>query len=194
MKCCKCFVLYKGFLGVLIFMTLATSEILAQSAEESSQENKNSISLSIGHAFVDQGLIGTRNLPKELPTFLFFDFNPETTRGLLDFMAEVSLSKHFNLKSSTFLFGRDRGVLPEDEQDGIQLRRGDRRYTQYFKLSYIKKFNKAKILVHAGYSYSWTDLYGPTFYADRPGFNNIGISTTRNIFETNTVDIPSKLP
>ncbi|MFC3881732.1 hypothetical protein ACFOSV_16170 [Algoriphagus namhaensis] len=122
----------------------------------------------------------------------FFDFNPEKTRGLLDFMAEVSLSKNFILKSSTFLFGRDRGVLPEDEEDGIELRRGDQRYSQYVKLSYLTKLNKAKLLVHAGYSYSWTNFSGPTFYADKAGFNDIGISITRNIIETSTVNIPFK--
>ena len=57
----------------------------------------------------------------------FFDFNPEVTRGLLDFMFHVQLSKKFTLKSSTFLFGRDRPSLPEDDANDILLRRGAQR-------------------------------------------------------------------
>ncbi len=122
----------------------------------------------------------------------FFDFNPETTRGLLDFMAEVSLSNKFELMSSTFLFGRDRPSLPEDDEDGIELRRGDQRYTQYFKLQYTTKINKAKLQAHAAYSFSWVDFSGPTFYGKNPGLSDLGVSITRNLFNTKVVSIPFK--
>ena len=122
----------------------------------------------------------------------FFDFNPETTRGLLDFMVDVSLSKKFELMSSTFLFGRDRPSLPEDDEDGIELRRGDQRYTQYFKFQYTTKINKAKLQAHAAYSFSWTDFSGPTFYGKNPGFSDLGASITRNILNTKTISIPFK--
>lgn len=122
----------------------------------------------------------------------FFDFNPETTRGLLDFMVEVNLSRKFELMSSTFLFGRDRPSLPEDDEQNIQLRRGEQRYSQYLKLQYTTKLNQAKFQAHAAYSFSWRDFTGPTFYGDNPGFNDLGVSITRNIFDTNTISIPFK--
>ena len=122
----------------------------------------------------------------------FFDFNPETTRGLLDFMVDVSLSKKFELMSSTFLFGRDRPSLPEDDEEGIELRRGDQRFTQYFKLQYTTKINKAKLQAHAAYSFSWADFSGPTFYGKNPGFSDLDVSITRNILNTKTISIPFK--
>ncbi len=122
----------------------------------------------------------------------FFDFDPEVTRGLLDLMIDVRLNYHFEVQSSTFLFGRDRPSLPEDDQNGIPLRRGDQRYTQYFKLQYTTKMANAKLQVHAGYSLSWADFDGPTFYGKRPGFNDLGVSITRNLFNTKVVSIPFK--
>ena len=123
----------------------------------------------------------------------FFDFNPEVTRGLLDFMINAKLSKKFSLQSSTFLFGRDRPSLPEDDADGILLRRGEQRYTQYFKLLYTTKLSeKSKLQAHLGYSFSWNDISGPTFYGDRPGFNDIGISFTRNLWDTKSISVPFK--
>ncbi len=122
----------------------------------------------------------------------FFDFNPETTRGVLDFMVEVKLSKSFTLKSSTFLFGRDRPSLPEDDEDGIELRRGDQRYSQYTLLSYAKVFNKTKFQAHAAYSFSWSDPSGATFYGDRPGFNDIGVSVTRKLIDSKSISLPFK--
>jgi hypothetical protein len=122
----------------------------------------------------------------------FFDFNPETTRGLLDFMVDVRLSKHFEVQSSTLLFGRDRPSLPEDDENDILLRRGDQRYSQYFKLQYTTKLTNAKLQAHVGYSFSWADVSGATFYGSKPGFNDIGLSLTRNLFNTKVVSIPFK--
>ncbi len=122
----------------------------------------------------------------------FFDFNPETTRGLFDFMVGYTISKKFSLLSSTLLFGRDRPSLPEDDLLGIPLRRGEQRYTQYLKLDYTKKFGKAKFQAHAGYSFSWADFQGPTFYANRAGFNDIGLSISRNILNSKTINLPFK--
>ncbi len=122
----------------------------------------------------------------------FFDFNPEVTRGLLDFMVDVRLTDHFDMQSSTLLFGRDRPSLPEDDQNGIPLRRGDQRYSQYFRLQYTTKIVGAKLQVHAGYSFSWADLDGSTFYGKKPGFNDLGVSITRNLFNTKVVSIPFK--
>ncbi len=122
----------------------------------------------------------------------FFDFDPETTRGLLDLIVNVKLSDHVKLMSSTFLFGRDRPSLPQDEADGILLRRGEQRYTQYFKVSYGWAWGHTKAEVHAGGSFSWNNPSGPTFYGDNPGFNDIGVSFTRDIFEKASVRIPIK--
>ncbi|TNJ44299.1 hypothetical protein KFZ70_03180 [Tamlana fucoidanivorans] len=122
----------------------------------------------------------------------FFDFNPETTRGLLDFMASFKLSNHFSLLSSTFLFGRDRPSLPEDDANDILLRRGEQRYTQYFNVTYSKKAGDYKIEAHIGYSFSWNDLSGPTFYSSKAGFNDIGVSLKRNLVDTDKITIPIK--
>jgi hypothetical protein len=55
----------------------------------------------------------------------FFDFRPDITRGLLDFMVKVKPARNIELMSSTLLYGRDRPPLPEDEAAGIPLRRGE---------------------------------------------------------------------
>lgn len=122
----------------------------------------------------------------------FFDLDPEVTRGLLDVMVNVELPKNFDIQSSTFLFGRDRPSLPEDDLNGIELRRGAQRYTQFFKLGYTTKINKAKLNAFVGYSFSWADFSGATFYGSKPGFNDIGVSITRNIINTKTVSFPFK--
>ncbi len=122
----------------------------------------------------------------------FFDFDPETTRGLLDLMVGYKISKNFSVLSSTLVFGRDRPSLPEDDLAGIPLRRGDQRYSQYFKLDYTKKIGEAKFQSHVGYSFSWTDFQGATFYSDRAGFNDIGVSISRNILNSKTINLPFK--
>ncbi|MCV9386281.1 hypothetical protein [Reichenbachiella ulvae] len=122
----------------------------------------------------------------------FFDLNPEVTRGLLDVIIKVNLPKKLEWESSTLLYGRDRPSLPEDDQNGIELRRGKQRYSQYFKISYVAKINETKLLPYIGYSYSWSDFSGPSFYGDRPGFNDIGVSISRKIFDTKTISIPFK--
>ena len=122
----------------------------------------------------------------------FFDFRPDITRGLLDFMVKVKLTKYLEARSSTFLYGRDRPSLPEDDAAGIPLRRGEQRYSQYFKLQYSWVREKSKIVLHAGYSFSWNDPSGPTFYGNKPGFNDIGVSFYRKIIDTKTISIPFK--
>ncbi len=123
----------------------------------------------------------------------FFDLDPETTRGLLDFMVNYNITENFELISSTLLYGRDRPALPEDIENDVLLRRGKQRYSQYFALQYIKKINKIKLTVHAGYSYSWADPSGATFYYRKPGFNDIGASITRNIIDSETISLPLKV-
>ncbi len=122
----------------------------------------------------------------------FFDFNPEVTRGLLDFMFNVKLTKHLDFNSSTLLFGRDRPSLPEDDANNIQLRRGEQRYSQYANLQYTWKFNKSKIQTHVGYSFSWQDFNGPSFYGNKPGFTDLGVSFYKVILDTKTISIPFK--
>lgn len=123
----------------------------------------------------------------------FFDFNPETTRGLLDFMVSYKFTEHLSLLSSTFIFGRDRPSLPEDDANDILLRRGDQRYTQFFSLSYATKIRDFKIEGHIGYSFSWNNFNGPSFYASKAGFNDIGVSLKRNLFDTDKITIPLKV-
>ncbi len=122
----------------------------------------------------------------------FFDFDPETTRGLLDFIINVKLTDHLNLNSSTLLFGRDRPSLPEDDANNIPLRRGDQRYSQYLKIAYGWHWGHTKAEVHVGGSFSWADFSGPTFYGNNPGFNDIGVSFSRDLFEKASVRIPVK--
>ena len=122
----------------------------------------------------------------------FFDFRPDITRGLLDFMVKVKPAKNVELMSSTFLYGRDRPSLPEDDAAGIPLRRGEQRYSQYFKLQYNWVRDRSKILVHAAYSFSWNDPGGETFYADKPGFTDLGVTFYRKMFDTKTISVPFK--
>ncbi|TDQ19286.1 hypothetical protein DFQ04_1107 [Algoriphagus boseongensis] len=122
----------------------------------------------------------------------FFDFNPETTRGLLDLILNYQISPHVKLSSSTFLFGRDRPSLPEDDAEGILLRRGEQRYTQYLKAAYNWYWGTSKLEAHVAGSFSWNDFSGPTFYGNKPGFNDIGISISRKLINSNSLSIPVK--
>ncbi|WP_224490163.1 hypothetical protein [Robertkochia flava] len=123
----------------------------------------------------------------------FFDFNPDVTRGLLDFMVTYHINHNLSIHSSTLLYGRDRGVLPEDAANQVQLRRGPQRYSQYFQLQYSWYMKKSKFSAHVGGSFSWQDFGGPSFYGDRPGFNDIGISFSRKLVDTPSVTIPIKV-
>ena len=122
----------------------------------------------------------------------FFDFNPETTRGLLDLIFHLRPSEGWLISSSTFLYGRDRPSLPEDDASGIPLRRGDQRYTQYLEVAYNWKRGKNKLQVHIGGSFSWNDPSGPTFYGDRPGLNNMGVSFSRTLLRSESITLPIK--
>ncbi|MDO6470296.1 hypothetical protein [Maribacter sp. 1_MG-2023] len=122
----------------------------------------------------------------------FFDLNPEITRGILDFMVNVQLTKHLDLTSSTFIFGRDRPSLAEDDANDILLRRGEQRYSQYINLQYTWKLKNTKIQAHAGYSFSWNDIGGPSFYGNKPGFNDLGVSFYKTIIDTKNISIPFK--
>ncbi|WP_224484433.1 hypothetical protein [Robertkochia aurantiaca] len=123
----------------------------------------------------------------------FFDFTPEKTRGLLDFMITYQINKNLSIHSSTLLYGRDRGVLPEDLINDVPLRRGSQRYSQYLKLTYSWYMEKSKFSAHLGGSFSWDDLDGATFYGDRPGFNDIGVSFSSILIDTPHVTIPVKV-
>ncbi len=122
----------------------------------------------------------------------FFDFNPETTRGLLDFIFNYDITNHFKVTSSTLLFGRDRPALSEDLANDIQLRRGPQRYSQYLEFSYYWYLNKTKVVSHVGGSFSWVNFNGETFYGNRPGFNDIGITFYHKLFNTENFSIPIK--
>ncbi len=122
----------------------------------------------------------------------FFDFKPSSTRGMLDVMLNVKLTKHLEFGSSTLVYGRDRGVLQEDAENNIPLRRGEQRYSQFFSLQYAWEFPNAKVYFHAGYSFSWQDPSGASFYNKKPGFNDIGVSFYKNIISSETITIPFK--
>lgn len=123
-----------------------------------------------------------------------FDFNKQTTRGLLDFVIHVRLDKnnHWNFTSSTFLFGRDTNL--EEIIGGIDpvTVRTDQRYSQYFELAYNWYIGSNKIKGHLGGSFSWENPSGAQFYGNGPGINNMGISFSRKLRINSEVQLPVK--
>ncbi len=122
----------------------------------------------------------------------FFDFNPQTSIAILDVIVEKKLAKNVTLTSSTLLFGRDRVPVQEDIDAGIQLLRGRQRYSQYFAVSQYKKWEGQKVEWHVGGSFSWSDFDGQTLYASKPGFTDLGVSYSRDLFPAKPLHVPIK--
>jgi len=124
-----------------------------------------------------------------------FDFNRQTTRGLLDLIVNVQLDKagHWHLRSSTLLFGRDTEL--ETIQDGNETytQRGDQRYTQYLALEYGWYWGNNKVKAHAGGSFSLNNPAGGHFYGSKPGFNDVGIAFTRKVKVGQDARLPVKV-
>lgn len=123
-----------------------------------------------------------------------FDFNRLTTRGLLDFIVNASIDKekHWNVNSSTFLFGRDTDIEERGLPGDPILVRTDQRYSQYFELAYNWYNRRYKVEALVGGSFSWANPSGPMFYGDGPGINNIGVNLTRQFLINEKVKIPIK--
>nr|WP_321452257.1 hypothetical protein [uncultured Carboxylicivirga sp.] len=126
-----------------------------------------------------------------------FDFNKQTTRGLLDLIVNVQLDKkgHWNLKSSTLVFGRDNVIetIGQDEDGNTITRRGDQRYTQYLALEYGWYWGDNKVKAHVGGSFSLTNPTGTQFYGAKPGFNDIGFAFTRKVKVNENTKLPVKV-
>ncbi|TLX77076.1 hypothetical protein E9993_05175 [Labilibacter sediminis] len=124
-----------------------------------------------------------------------FDFNKQTTRGLLDLMVNIQLDEkgHWNLKTSTLLFGRDNELEYLQQGNETITRRGAQRYSQYLALEYNWYWGENKIKAHAGGAFSLNDPSGQHFYGKHAGFNDIGIAFTRNIKLNNEVKLPIKV-
>ncbi|MBS2211968.1 hypothetical protein KEM09_11165 [Carboxylicivirga mesophila] len=124
-----------------------------------------------------------------------FDFNKQTTRGLLDLIVNVQLDNagHWHLKSSTLVFGRDNEL--EYIQAGNELisYRGAQRYTQYLALEYGWYWGDNKVKAHVGGAFSLHDPTGAHFYGAKPGFNDIGIAFTRKIKVGENARLPVKV-
>ena len=124
-----------------------------------------------------------------------FDFNKQTTRGLLDLIVNVQLDKkgHWNLKSSTLVFGRD-NELEYIQQGGETItRRGDQRYTQYLALEYGWYWGDNKMKAHVGGAFSLNNPTGGHFYGAKPGFNDIGVAFTRKVKVNENTKLPVKV-
>jgi len=124
-----------------------------------------------------------------------FDFNKQTTRGLLDLMVNVQLDKdgRWNLRSSTLLFGRDNEIEYTQQGDETITHRGDQRFSQYLALEYSWYWGENKVKAHVGGSFSLNDPGGAHFYGARAGFNDIGIAYTKNIKLNNDTKLPIKV-
>lgn len=127
------------------------------------------------------------------PTGLF-DFDPSTTRGLLDFVlkAAIDKQKRWNVTSSVLIFGRDAKLEEQIIAGDTTLVRTDQRYSQYFELAY--QWNKGPYKVEGiiGAAFSWADISGAHFYGSKPGLNNLGINLTRKFAINDNVEIPVK--
>ncbi|PCE62541.1 hypothetical protein [Sediminicola luteus] len=134
---------------------------------------------------------GITDIPE--PTGLF-DFDKATTRGLLDFLVHIKLDNQnrWDLNTSTFLFGRDTDILTIEAGDESYTVRTDQRYSQYIELKHNWYWNNNKLNLHLGGSFSWHDFNGPTFYGDKAGINNIGLSFTKQFKLNPGLKLPVK--
>ncbi|WP_075603567.1 hypothetical protein [Saccharicrinis aurantiacus] len=124
-----------------------------------------------------------------------FNFDKQTTRGLLDLIINVQLDKkgHWNLTSSTLIFGRD-NVLEQIEQDGEMVSwRGEQRYSQYLALEYAWYWGTSKVKAHMGGSFSLANPSKAHFYGAKPGFNDVGLTFTKNLKINEDFKMPVKV-
>ena len=123
-----------------------------------------------------------------------FDFNKQTTRGLLDLIIDVNLDnkKKWRLNSSTFIFGRDTDIIEEIINGEVVTSRGDQRYSQYFSLAHNWKWSGGKVEANVGGSFSWTDPGGAQFYGSKAGINDVGVSFTKYLVVNDYVKLPIK--
>ena len=131
---------------------------------------------------------GITNIPE--PSGLF-DFNPETTRAVLDLIFNVRPVENLMLSSSTYLFGRDRLALDEDIANNVLLRRGEQQYSQYLNVAYSWNWADTKVEANFGGTFSWADFNGPNFIThDGPGITDVGIKFKRKVLKNSTSNIP----
>ncbi|MEC3907299.1 hypothetical protein VOI54_09745 [Tamlana sp. 2201CG12-4] len=123
-----------------------------------------------------------------------FDFNKQTTRGLLDFIVNIKLDKEkrWTLSSSTIIFGRDTNLEERIVGNEIITVRTDQRYSQYLELKHAWLWDDNKVEAHFGGNFSWHDLSGSTFYGKSAGINNIGIAFTKKLEINDKVKVPVK--
>lgn len=128
------------------------------------------------------------------PTGLF-DFDPLTTRGLLDFVLKASIDreKHWNVTSSVLIYGRDAKLENRVIGGDTLLTRAGERYSQYLELSYQWSNGDYKFEGILGGAFSWADPSGSHFYGPRPGLNNVGLNVTRKFSITENLEIPVKV-
>lgn len=124
-----------------------------------------------------------------------FDFNRQTMRGVFDLIVQVQLDRagKWNLKSSTLVAGRDADIESITEGDEITTRRGRHRYSQYLELDYTWEWDEYKLKAHVGGAFSWVNPNGSHFYGNTPGFNNIGLTVSRNLKINNNISLPIKV-
>ncbi|WP_075603088.1 hypothetical protein [Saccharicrinis aurantiacus] len=124
-----------------------------------------------------------------------FDFNRQTTRGLLDFIMEVNLDKEgkWKLLSSTILFGRDTDLETIIVDGESTTRRTDQRYTQYFQLDRTWSWDNNKIQAHIGGSFSWNNPSGGMLYGAKPGIHNVGLTYGKKLKINDHIKLPVKI-
>lgn len=78
------------------------------------------------------------NFSTNLPSSKLFDYNSKTTQHFIDLTVGYNFGETFplNLSASTIIFGRDRDILPEDQQAIYPIRRGENRFSTYVKADY----------------------------------------------------------
>ncbi|RLD26001.1 MAG: hypothetical protein DRI70_06255 [Bacteroidetes bacterium] len=113
-----------------------------------------------------------------------FNFDPETARAVLDFIARIRLGQanQWQLLSSTYLWGpRDSKGDQKLDEDGNSIPiHGDQRHSQYVEILKSWHIDKnIKIKTAIGGSWAWTSDDNSTFYGSKPGINNIELDIVR---------------
>lgn len=124
-----------------------------------------------------------------------FDFNRQTTRGLLDFIVDVNLDQEgkWKLLSSSMLFGRDTDIETITVGDETSTRRTDQRYSQYLQLTRTWSWDNNNVQAHIGGSFSWNNPSGAHLYGSKPGIHNIGVSYGKTVKVNDHVKLPVKV-
>ena len=138
--------------------------------------------------------VGISTVPE--PTGMF-NFDPETARAVLDFIARVRFGQdnQWRVLSSTYLWGpRDsKGEQKIDDEGNSIPIHGDQRHSQYvevLKSWHIGEHNKIKASI--GGSWAWTSDDNSTFYGSKPGINNIELDFVRYFEVAKKLIIPVK--